>query len=174
MTREDELLKKIKKGDAGCWDELIDMYYSELLRYCLFHTPDRTTAEDAVQETFLKVVRYFPRYKNRGKFRAFLYKVASNTCIDMCRKKKEELLPDDLIFTEKGYEQSEADADFLCVTESLPVEQREVVLLRFAQELSIREIAEITDIPMRTVQSRLRAALKRLEKSMREEGAGRE
>ena len=80
MTRENELLQKIEKGDASCWEELAAMYYDDILRYCLYHTRDRETAEDAVQETFLKVIRYFPRYKNKGKFRAFLYKVASNTC----------------------------------------------------------------------------------------------
>lgn len=66
MTRENELLRKIEKGDASCWEELAAMYYDDILRYCLYHTRDRETAEDAVQETFLKVIRYFPRYKNKG------------------------------------------------------------------------------------------------------------
>lgn len=82
MTRENELLKKIAKGETEYWEELIGMYYEDILRYCIYHAPDKTAAEDAVQETFLKVIRYMPDYRHRGKFRAFLYKVASNTCKD--------------------------------------------------------------------------------------------
>lgn len=53
MTREDEIFKKLKKGDPGGAEELVRLYYAEILRYCLFHLPDRSMAEDAVQETFL-------------------------------------------------------------------------------------------------------------------------
>ena len=58
MTRENELLKKIAKGETEYWEELIGMYYEDILRYCIYHAPDKTAAEDAVQETFLKVIRY--------------------------------------------------------------------------------------------------------------------
>ena len=77
--RENELLRKIAKGETEYWEELIGMYYEDILRYCIYHAPDKTAAEDAVQETFLKVIRYMPNYRHRGKFRAFLYKVAANT-----------------------------------------------------------------------------------------------
>lgn len=69
MTRENELLKKIAKGETEYWEELIGMYYEDILRYCIYHAPDKTAAEDAVQETFLKVIRYMPDYRHRGKFR---------------------------------------------------------------------------------------------------------
>lgn len=72
--RENELLRKIAKGETEYWEELIGMYYEDILRYCIYHAPDKTAAEDAVQETFLKVIRYMPNYRHRGKFRAFLYK----------------------------------------------------------------------------------------------------
>lgn len=77
--RENELLRKIAKGETEYWEELIGMYYEDILRYCIYHAPDKTAAEDAVQETFLKVIRYMPNYRHRGKFRAFLYKVAAKT-----------------------------------------------------------------------------------------------
>ena len=86
MTREDKLLKKLEYGDMSALDELISLYYADILRYCICHTKDRQTAEDAVQETFLKTVRYLDRYVHKGKFRAFLYQVAANTCVDMWRK----------------------------------------------------------------------------------------
>lgn len=176
MTRENELLKKIAKGETEYWEELIGMYYEDILRYCIYHAPDKTAAEDAVQETFLKVIRYMPDYRHRGKFRAFLYKVAANTCKDQWRKcTKEEWfdtdtgsiekkLPEEMIYLETGYAKTEGDINFLRLIRKLPEDQREVVYLKYAQELSFREIAEILGIPARTVQSRLRIALKKLRK----------
>ena len=55
MTREDEIFEKLKKGDPDAAGELARLYYDDILRYCLFHVPDRSLAQDAVQETFLKV-----------------------------------------------------------------------------------------------------------------------
>ena len=74
------------------------MYYEDIYRYCIYHAPDRNLAQDAVQETFLKVIRYFPNYRDRGKFRAFLYKVASNVCTDQWRKCREEEIPEDTVY----------------------------------------------------------------------------
>ena len=54
VAREDELIKQIKNGRRECLDELISLYYPAILRYCLWHMPDRESALDATQETFLK------------------------------------------------------------------------------------------------------------------------
>ena len=71
---------------------------------------------------------------------------------------------------EHGYDQAEADADLQRMVSGLPPEQRELVLLRFAQQLTLREMAEVTGLPLRTVQSRLRAALKKLKSTLAEGG----
>ncbi len=71
MTRENELLHRIKQGDTSCWEELVSMYYEDILRYCIYHSPDMETAQDAVQETFLKVIRFFPQYRNGESFGDF-------------------------------------------------------------------------------------------------------
>ncbi len=166
MTREDELLYKIKKGDASCWEELISIYYEDIFRYCIYHSQDMDTAQDAVQETFLKVIRYFPHYQNRGKFRGFLYKIASNTCTDQWRRRKTEQLPENMEFMETGYARSEAQVNFQYMVRNLPEELREVVYLKFAQELTLREIAMVVELPVRTVQSRIRRALKMMKCEM--------
>ena len=120
---------------------------------------DDHLAEDAVQETFLKVIRYFPNYRDRGKFRAFLYKVASNVCTNQWRKCREEEIPEDTVYLETGYARSEDDIRFLERVRALPEELREIVYWKYAQELTMREIAKVLNIPMRTVQSKLRRAL---------------
>ncbi len=200
MTREDELMKRIESGDGDAAEELVEMYYSRILRYCLWHVPDRTLAEDAAQETFLKAVRYFDRYVHRGHFKAFLYKVAGNVCADMRRRRwnaevpldGEELsgrargredpamegrLPGDgeaeePAYVEEGFGQAESALTLRQMVSGLPPQQREIVILRFGQELTLREIAAVTETPLRTVQSRLRAALKELRKQM-EDGGGK-
>ncbi len=193
MTREDELMKRIEAGDGAAAEELVAMYYSQILRYCLWHVPDRTLAEDAAQETFLKAVRYFDRYVHRGHFKAFLYKVAGNVCADMRRKRWNAEVPLDAYrseapaaegrmaedheaaesaYMEEGFDQAESALALRQIVAGLPPQQREIVILRFGQELTLREIAAVTDTPLRTVQSRLRAALKELQKQM-EDGGGK-
>lgn len=75
---------------------------------------------------------------------------------------------------ERGYEQAEGQVDFLKLIRTLPPEQREVVILRFSQDLTMREIGKVLELPLRTVQSRLRSALKKLKKIYQQEGEGDE
>jgi len=175
LTREDRLIKKIEQGDIRAADELIGIYYPEILRYCLWHAPNRAFAEDAAQETFLKALRYFDRYTHRGKFRAFLYQIAANTCIDMRRKIRTaetslEEMQVDPAKEETGYEDVQSDLALRQMVKSLPPDQQEIVLLRFGQDLTMREIAEAVNIPLRTVQTRLRSALKKLKKEVERGG----
>ena len=67
--REDKLIRRIEQGDVTAADELVEKYYPEILKYCIWHAPDRTLAEDAVQETLLKAIRYMNRYVHRGKYK---------------------------------------------------------------------------------------------------------
>lgn len=171
MTREDELFKRMEQGDESAANELIKLYYPDILRYCLWHAPNRSLAEDAVQETFLKAIRYFDRYTHKGRFKPFLYRIAANTCIDLQRKNRQPELSLDEIkndpsYLEPAFEAIHSDMSVRQIVNSLPENQREIVLLRFGQDLTLREIAQVTGRPLRTVQTRLRAALKKLKKEL--------
>ena len=132
-------------------------------------------AQDAAQETFLKAVRWLDSCGGfQGAFRPFLYKIAKNICIDLNRTMKRtevslESLPDEPAYQESGFAAAEEKANLRALTAQLEPEQRELVLLRFAQQLKLREIAQITGLPLRTVQSRLRAALKALKMQLEKE-----
>lgn len=170
MTGEEELFKRMEKGDKSAVHELITMYYPEILCYCIWHAPDRHMAEDAAQETFLKAIRYFDRYVHKGKFRAFLYQIAANTCIDMKRKRYlsdvgYEQMAMEPEYKEDGFAEVDSDLQLRQMVAALPKDWQEIVILRYAQELSMREIAQIVHLPLRTVQSRLRLALKKLRES---------
>ena len=119
MNRGDQLMQKIKKGDSASLDELVTLYYPDILNYCLWKTQDRQIAEDATQETFLKLVTHFDGYTYRGKFKAYIYKIAANVCVDFKRKKKEEALPDDLFAYDNRLEQAESKMDFLIILKQL-------------------------------------------------------
>ena len=127
-------------------------------------------AEDAAQETFLRLTRHFSSLRNRKKARAWLYKIASNVCMDLYRKHRWEEPPGETIYVDRGYEQTEGQVDFLELIRILPAEQREVVILRFGQDLTMREIGTVLEIPLRTVQSRLRSALKKLKRTYQQGG----
>ncbi len=178
MRREDELLQRMEQGDIRAADELIEMFYPEILRYCLWHAPNRFLAEDAAQETFLKVIRYFDRYTHKGRFKAFLYRIAANTCIDMQRKNRHtevslEEAALDPAYSDPAFDAIRADLTVKQLVSRLPKDLQEIILLRYGQDLTIREIAEILDLPHGTVQSRLRSALKKLKAEivLQEEGA---
>ncbi len=174
MTREDELIRQIQMGRRECLDELVELYYPLILRYCLWHMPNRESAQDATQETFLKLVRFIDRYHPRGQFKAFLYRIAANTCIDIMRKNSSPELSIEA-FTglalsaeyqqENGFQAAEDRQQLTAVLAGLEPEQRELILLRYGQELTLREISTVTGLPLRTVQTRLRRAVNRIKKS---------
>lgn len=173
MTHEDRLIKQIKNGNRECLDELIEHYYPAILRYCLWHMPDGESAQDATQETFLKLVRFIDRYKHHGQFRAFLYRIAANTCIDMKRNTFMSEQMADIESDSGGYMQAVcyAEKGFLAVEDRQQLAtafaclddiSRELVLLRYGQELALREISTVTNLPLRTVQTKLRRALNKM------------
>ena len=169
------LLRKVQSGDTGALDTLITAYYPQILNYCRWHTADEQQAQDAAQETFLKAVRWLDSCGGfQGAFRPFLYKIAKNICIDLNRTMERmevslESLPGEPAYQESGFAAAEEKANLRALTAQLEPEQRELVLLRFAQQLKLREIAQITGLPLRTVQSRLRAALKTLKMQLEKE-----
>ena len=165
MAREEELIEQIKNGRKECLDELVAFYYPAILRYCLWHMPDRESALDATQETFLKLVRFLGQYENRGAFRAFLYRIAANTCIDMKRKHPvteslSEAVSEAVCAPDCGYQTVEDRQQLATALTHLDNSMRELILLRYGQELTMREISDITGLPLRTVQTRLRKAVK--------------
>lgn len=173
MTREDELIRQIKQGRRECLNELVELYYPAILRYCMWHMPDMESAQDATQETFLKLVRFINRYHHRGQFKSFLYKIAANTCIDIKRKKaipecSLESLPEDLAAAESspesGFQAAEDRIQLAAALTCLDAAQRELVLLRYGQELSLKEISAVTGLPLRTVQTKLRRAVQKMNK----------
>ena len=174
-TPQNDLVRRAQAGDPGALDALVQEYYPQILNYCRWHVPDEQQAQDAAQETFFRAVRWLDACGGfAGQFRPFLYKIAKNVCIDLHRASARdgpalESLPEEPSYQEAGFAQTEEALHLRALTAKLDPDLRELVLLRFGQQLKLKEIAQATGLPMRTVQSRLRTALKTLKNQLEQE-----
>lgn len=158
--RDDELVERIRQGDAEAAEALIRRWYGPILRYCRFWCGSADKAEDLTQEAFLKLLRALPRYRGRGRFKSFLYTIADRLCIDESRRLRQYPLEEQLPDERDGMRQAEDRAEADRLLGALNPEQRRAVILRYGEQLSYREIAAVTGCTLRTAQSRVRCALK--------------
>lgn len=157
-----ELYRRFKAGDERAFAELYDRLSPGLYNYLCRLLGDVHRAEDALVETFTKLAR--SNLDGPGNVKAWLYRVATNHCYKWFRKNREVCMPDGLPETAGR----EPLRDFLRenavqrMLNSLPEAQRVVVALKFFEDLSYAEIAEILCIPLGTVKSRMHDGIKKL------------
>lgn len=163
---DEELIENIRQGDKLAADELIRRYYPLIFRYCLYRCGNRETAEDLTQETFLRLIKYLPRYKNDGRLKTYLFSIANRLCIDENKQNRSSLLEnaDQLLSPRDELHRVEDRELIRCLLKDLPPDQREAVILRFGQRLTYQQIARETGCTMRTAQWRVKYALKKIRK----------
>lgn len=168
---DDALVEQIRLGDEKAAEELIRRYYTSVLRYCKRQCFNLEKAEDLTQETFLKLFKNLSGYKEKGKFKAYLYTIANHLCIDECRKMKDCSLENEEEIRDECDElrRIEDKSEIGYLLNVLSPEQREAVILRFGEEFSFWEIAKVMGCNMRTAQSRVRNALKIMRKEQENE-----
>ena len=164
--------------DEEYTDRLIRENYADIYAYCFRHLGHRETAEDLTQETFLRFLRNVERYREYGKIKNYLYVVAGNVIRDHYRKQKEIPVEQELRAERdpKPDMAVEHAAERVGVREALAAlesSDREIVILRYYQELKIRDIAAVMRMPASTVRYRLKAAEKELRRRL-EKGGGTE
>jgi RNA polymerase sigma-70 factor, ECF subfamily len=171
------LIQGLRQRDPELLDRLIEEYQHRLFRYLVYITGDPARAEDFFQETWIRVLERGHQYDGRHKFEAWLFTIARNLVIDWQRQKKAISL-DSMLDPEEGrsielpdekaesplhvYLQGESDQRVQSSLERLPVHYREVLLLRFREEMQLDEIAKIQSTPISTVKSRLYRGLEAL------------
>lgn len=164
---EKELVCRAKLGDKEALNEIVDVYYDEIYRFLYRRMGNKAAAEDVTQDTFIKFIKNLPYYKEKNKLKSFLFTIAINTSNDYFRRYKQDLffLTLDNIGEEITEDKTLQKEDALIVQEavlSLPDIQRDVIILRFYHDLKIKEIASVQKVPVPTVKTRLRRALKAL------------
>jgi RNA polymerase sigma-70 factor (ECF subfamily) len=175
-TENAEIARGLRRRDPDLLDHLIEQYQHRLFRYLVHVTGDRQLSEDLFQETWLRVLERGRQYDGRHAFVAWLLGIARNLAIDTMRRKRpaslDELLdsteheplpvtdaapgPFDRLFT------AEQRLHVAGALDHLPAAYREVLVLRFQEELPLEEIARVVAAPLSTVKSRLYRALEAL------------
>jgi RNA polymerase sigma-70 factor (ECF subfamily) len=160
----------LKKQDPELLDHLIELYQHRLLRYLLFLTGKREVAEDLFQETWMRVLLRGGQYNGNARFDTWLFTIARNLVIDLSRKRTMASLDEMSDATEDGrafeiatdgpspleqFQLREDRAEVAEVLLKLEANYREVLVLRFHEEMSLEEIASVTRAPLSTVKSRL-------------------
>ena len=168
-----EIAQGLKRQDAGLLDQLIVRYQHRLLRYLLYLTSNREQAEDLFQEVWMRVLVRGGQFNGQARFDTWLFTIARNLVIDQRRKRTMSSL--DELF--EGHSEDDRPMSFeVADGEPTPFDKfsnledreriagalmqldtlhREVLVLRFHEELSLEEIAKVTRAPLSTVKSRL-------------------
>lgn len=160
----------LKRQDPELLDRLIEEFQHRLLRYLLFLTGNREVSEDLFQETWIRVLLRGAQFNGKSRFDTWLFTIARNLVIDLSRKRTMASLdemseggdnerPFEIVDNEPSpldqFRSGEDRAEVHQVLVRLEARSREVLVLRFYEELSLEEIATITGAPLSTVKSRL-------------------
>ena len=144
--------------------------YDKIYRYCYFKLNNATVAEDITQETFLRFLEN-STYQEKGKGLNYLYTIARNLCIDEYRKRVPEELPEDL--SDEGVEERMVESlSMRLALEKLTPMERELVLLRFVNEVPVKVICELQECSRFALNRRLKQVLKKLREYLAEDTNG--
>ncbi len=145
----------------------LEYHYDKIYKYCYFKTNNLHLAEDLTQETFTKFFAQHT-YINKGKTLAYLYTIAKHLCIDSYKKVDTLLIREnDLI--EYTINEFESNYDVKQAVLELPELMQELLLLRYANDLSMKSISEITGLSRYAVYRRIKQALSKLREKLRKD-----
>jgi RNA polymerase sigma-70 factor (ECF subfamily) len=176
-----ELARGLQRRDPELLDQLIEQYQFRLFRYLVYITGDRTRAEDFFQETWIRVLERGHQYDGKSRFEGWLVAIARNLVIDWQRQRKTQSLdtltdpeqPNPLQIKDERSTSAletvlsgEQDAQVQGALGQIAAVYREVLLLRFQEELQIEEIAAVLNAPASTVKSRLYRGLAALRQTL--------
>ena len=172
---DEELVVMYAKGNNIAFDVLLNRYKSSVHSYIYYIVRDRDLTEDIFQETFVKVILTIKqgRYTENGKFKAWITRIAHNLSIDHFRQERNENtisndevevdLFNDMRLCEKTVEdamvETQVFSDVKKMVEYLPDNQREVLEMRYYQNMSFKEIADRTGVSINTALGRMRYAI---------------
>jgi RNA polymerase sigma-70 factor (ECF subfamily) len=190
VERENAAIARgLKRQDPELLDQLIETYQHRLMRYLMFLTSKREVAEDLFQEVWIRVLRRGSQYNGQARFDTWIFTIARNLVIDLSRKRTmasldemreggEEADTRPFEIVQEGpspleqFEYRENASEVATVLLTLEPAYREVLTLRFHEEMSLEEIATVTRAPLSTVKSRLYRGLAALKPELLKLRAG--
>ncbi|WP_310559199.1 sigma-70 family RNA polymerase sigma factor [Flavobacterium sp.] len=173
------LVKKYVDGDENALNVLINRHQSKIFGFIYSKISDRDISNDIFQDTFIKVIRTLKSksYNEEGKFLPWVMRIAHNLIIDHFRRSKKmpmfreteefsifSIMSDNSPTIENKIIQEQVEVDLRKLIDELPADQKEVLIMRMYQDMSFKEISELTGVSINTALGRMRYALMNMRK----------
>ncbi len=169
MESDTELITKIRAGDEAAFTRLLDRHLPALYAFALRYTGRIESADDVVQDAWIKIWKHLSRFDAKKNFKSWAFTILKNTALDALKKEKrslpfssfesdngnviEDALTDEEALPQEVFEQKELGSLLDAALATLPPAQSEVLVLRYKEDLSFDEIAELLGSPLNTVKS---------------------
>jgi len=179
-----EKIKLVKKGDQSAYEDVVLFYQNRIYQHCYRMLGNAHEAEDIAQEAFIRAYVNIHSFNDKRKFSSWLYRIATNLSIDRIRKRKPDYFLDAKVKGTEGLDMySQLQSEGNSVVEEvesndiqafihgeiakLPPKYRSIIMLRYLEEFSLKEISEMLDIPIGTVKTRIHRGREALRKRLR-------
>lgn len=179
---DEDLMVLYQRGEVRAFEILLVRHRKPLYNFILRYLGDKETAEDLLQEAFMRVIKGAEAYKRQAKFTTWLYTIARNLCVDQTRRRKHrkhasldapldasdesgtllDVLPSKEMASDRKSVNKQLHETMQRAIASLSDEQREVFLMREFLDMPFKQIADVVGVPENTVKSRMRYALDKL------------
>jgi RNA polymerase sigma-70 factor (ECF subfamily) len=186
LDEDQALIKKTLRGNRKAFEELVRKYDKKIFSFVVRMVRNEDTAVDLTQDFFFKIFTVLDKYNFEYKFSTWAYRICYNLVIDHLRKNQaqvdslddesvspREMLDSENVNREDGFRAlaREETRDYVWrVVEQIPLKFRELILLRYIQDLKYEEIADITRLPVGTVKNRIFKAKEILKQEMEKDG----
>ncbi len=183
---DEKLVKKVKNGDADAFEQIIIKYEKKIFGLIYNMLRNENEIEDVAQEVFIKVYKNLDKFNGDSSLYTWIYKIATNLCLDQIKKRKEVIYIDEKLQLDDGeveiqipsdeklqdeiYEQKELKQKLESCIDKLPEKQKVMIVLRDIKGLSYDEIAEILDLKLGTVKSQINRARLKLKELLEKDG----
>lgn len=180
--QEQRWIQRAQRGDQGAFEELVRLYEKRVYALTVRMCPTPSLAEEAAQEAFVSAWQGLAFFRGESSFSTWLYRLASNACVDLLRKERRhqgpslddgvtgQALPDPAPTPQEAAEGRELREMIESGLRALTAEYRAVLVLREIQQLSYEEIAAVLELDLGTVKSRISRGRRQLREYLRERG----
>lgn len=176
-------IEQVLKGDQSAYADIVNLYQHKLYQVCYRMLNNKQESEDIAQEAFIRAYINLHTFDQKRKFSTWIYRIATNLCIDRIRKKKPDYYLDAEVagtdgldmyskiasteqLPEQQLEQMELQERIQYEISRLPEKYRSVIVLKYIEELSLQDISEILDMPLGTVKTRIHRGREALRKQL--------
>lgn len=179
MKDQENIIARARRGDADAFEQLVVAYRDQVFRLALRMCGNEADADEVAQEAFLSAWKALPNFRGDSQFSTWLYQLTSHAAIDLMRREKRQIAAEDITEVsapdptpgpQQQAERSETQQAVRDAMAQLSPEYRQIVVLRFLQELSYEEIGTVLKLPPGTVKSRLNRAKAQLKDILSKSG----